>query len=344
MEKIIDLRSDTVTKPGKEMLEYMLAAEVGDDVYGEDPSVNLLEKKMAEKFGMEAALFSPTGTMSNQIGIKAHTQPGDEIICEKNSHVFQYEGGGIAFNSGVQVNTIHGERGMVKAALIAPEINNRNDVHKAYTRLVSLENTSNRGGGACYSLEVIKEIRALCDAQGLKLHLDGARLFNALVATRQDPLEYGKLFDSISVCLNKGLGCPAGSVLLGSKEYILKARRIRKVLGGGMRQAGYIAACGLYALEHNIDRLKTDHAHAKLIETALLQKSFISSVLPVETNIVIAQLKSGISSTKVAEVFKVNNILIGSISEDKIRMVTHLDFDDSMAERLIQFIQSVKIH
>lgn len=343
MDRIIDLRSDTVTKPGKEMLEFMISAEVGDDVYGEDPTVNLLENRLAEYFKMEAALYSPTGTMSNQIGIKAHTQPGDELICDKSSHVFQYEGGGIAFNSGVQVNTVSGERGLITAKHIAPEVNNKEDIHKAYSRVVSLENTANRGGGSCYSIETLLEIKNLCINNELKLHLDGARLFNAIVATGQNPEDYGKIFDSISVCLNKGLGCPAGSVLIGTRDYIKKARRIRKVLGGGLRQSGYLAACGLYALDHNIERLKTDHEHAKLIETALINNVLIESVIPVETNIVIAKLKKEISSKTLISAFKEKNILIGAISEDMIRMVTHLDIKEDMISRLIDFINTVQI-
>lgn len=341
MEKYIDFRSDTVTKPGEGMLNAMVNAKVGDDVYGEDPSVNQLEQRLAAFFNMEAALFCPSGTMSNQIAIKAHTNPGDELICEKNSHVFQYEGGGIAFNSGVQVNTVHGNRGMIQRKHIEPVINNRNDIHKATTSLISLENTSNRGGGACYHTIDIEDIRGLCNEYGLMLHLDGARLFNALAATGQDPKFYGENFDSISVCLNKGLGCPAGSVLLGREEYILKARRIRKVLGGGMRQAGYIAACGLYALENNYKRLKNDHDNARKIGDALSSSPFINNVLPVETNIVIAEMEGQISTRQFLSELKKAGFLAGAISTTQVRFVTHLDISDEATEKLVKFIKDL---
>src|SRR6201996_5940358 len=243
----IDLRSDTVTQPTPAMLAAMMQAKVGDDVFGEDPSINQLESMAAKLFGMEAAIYSPSGTMSNQIGIKCHTQPGDEVVCEKSSHVYIYEGGGIAFNSGSQVRALDGDRGRITAGQVSQAIN-PDDVHRARTSLVSLENTSNRGGGSCYSLEEIKKIRQICSDHQLKLHLDGARLFNALVATGQTAAEYGHTFDSISVCLNKGMGCPIGSILIGPAAFIRKARRVRKVFGGGMRQAGFMAAAGIYAL------------------------------------------------------------------------------------------------
>ena len=242
-----ELRSDTFTKPTPNMLTAMMNAAVGDDVFGEDPSINALEQMAANMFGMEAALFCPSGTMTNQIAINVHTQPGDEVICEEGSHIYFYEGGGIGKNSGCQARLIKGNRGQITAAQIA-EVINPDDVHRARTRLVSLENTCNRGGGSCYNLNEIAEIQNLCNAHGLSLHLDGARLMNAIVAQNEDPLTYGKLFHSISLCLSKGLGAPVGSVLLGSKEFIKEARRVRKVMGGGMRQAGVIAAAGLVAL------------------------------------------------------------------------------------------------
>ncbi|MCX6351911.1 MAG: beta-eliminating lyase-related protein, partial [Bacteroidetes bacterium] len=255
---LIDFRSDTFTKPTPAMLDAMLKAEVGDDVFGEDPTVNHLEEMAAQMFGMEASIFCPSGTMTNQIGIKCHTQAGEEIICEKLSHVYQYEGGGIAFNAGCQVQTIDGHRGRITALQIEAAIN-PDDVHKPKTTLVSLENTANRGGGACYDFGESIKIKNLCKEKDLKLHLDGARLFNALVKKRETPKQYGEIFDSISICLSKGLGAPVGSLLLGKKDYIHKARRIRKVFGGGWRQAGYLAAAGVYALTHNINRLQQDH-------------------------------------------------------------------------------------
>jgi threonine aldolase len=280
---VIDFRSDTVTRPTKEMLEAMMGAKVGDDVFGEDPSVNELEKRSAELFGMESALFCPSGTMTNQIAIKCHTQPGDDVICDTNAHVYQYEGGGIAFNSGASVKLIQGDRGRISAQQVLENIN-PDDVHKPHTSLVCLENTSNRGGGSCYDMEEMKKIRKVCDENNLQLHLDGARLFNALVAKNESPKEYGNIFHTISICLSKSLGAPVGSVLLGTSAFIKKARRIRKVFGGGMRQAGFIAAAGIYALEHHVERLKEDHQHAALIAKALSAKNEVAEVLPIETN------------------------------------------------------------
>src|SRR6476661_29815 len=310
---IIDYRSDTVTKPTAEMKKAMFAAPVGDDVFGEDPSINQLEKMAADVFGMEAALFCPSGTMTNQIAIKCHTQPGDEVICDGSSHIYQYEGGGIALNAGAQVKLIAGNRGRITAEQVAESIN-ADDVHKARTSLVSLENTSNRGGGSCYEMEEISKIRTLCDKHGLILHLDGARLFNALVAKKQTPEQYGKAFHSISICLSKSLGCPIGSLLLGNRDFITKARRYRKVFGGGMRQAGYLAAAGIYALDHNIDRLSEDHLHARQIAAALAQKDFVQEVYPVETNIIIFSLKQTISAKELVARFKESQILVHAIS------------------------------
>jgi threonine aldolase len=275
----VDFRSDTVTRPTPGMLEAMFKAKVGDDVFSEDPSINELEALGAKMFGMDAALFCPSGTMTNQIAIKCHTQPGDEVICEAGSHIYQYEGGGIAFNSGASAKLITGDRGRITAQQVVESINNADDVHKAKSSLVSLENTANRGGGSCYNLEEIKRIKQVCDQHSLLLHLDGARLFNALVAKKEKPEEYGTLFHSISICLSKGLGCPVGSLLVGTQDFIKKSKRIRKLFGGGMRQAGYLAAAGIYALQHQIERLQTDHDHAKQIEIALRKKEFIGTIL-----------------------------------------------------------------
>ena len=264
---IIDFRSDTVTKPTPGMLQAMITAKVGDDVFGEDPSINELEQMSAAMFGMESGLFCPSGTMTNQIAIKCHTQSGDEVICDESAHVYQYEGGGIAFNSGASVKLLYGDRGRMNADQIKAAIN-QDDDHKAHTSLVCIENTSNRGGGSCYDLNEIKKIKQVCRENDLALHLDGARLWNAMVAKNETPKQYGGTFDSISICLSKGLGCPVGSVLLGKKDFIKKARRIRKVFGGAMRQGGIIAAAGIYALKNNIERLKQDHDHAKQIGDA----------------------------------------------------------------------------
>jgi len=334
---IVDLRSDTVTKPTPGMLEAMWSAKVGDDVFGEDPSINELETMAANMFGMEAGLFCPSGTMTNQIAIKCHTQPGDEVICDESAHVYQYEGGGIAFNSGASVKLLHGDRGRITAAQVQAAIN-PDDVHRANTSLVCLENTSNRGGGSCYDFAEIKKIKAVSAEHGLAFHLDGARLWNALVAKNETARQYGEAFDSISICLSKSLGCPVGSVLLGKKDLIKKARRIRKVFGGGMRQAGFIAAAGIYALQHNIERLSVDHDHAKAIAAAFETKDFVKMVLPVETNIIIFEVKGAYTAKKLAEKFNENNIRCIAIAPTQIRMVTHLDISEQMVREVVSFI------
>lgn len=338
---MIDYRSDTFTKPTQGMLQAMMAAEVGDDVFGEDPSVNRFETMAAEMFGMEAAVFCPTGTMTNQIGIKCHTRPGDEVICDKNSHVYIYEGGGIAFNSGCQVKPINGDRGRITAEQVIEAIN-PDDVHRPRTSLVSLENTSNRGGGSCYEFAEIERIKEVCLLNNLKLHLDGARLFNALVNCGETPKQYGEIFDSISICLSKGLGAPIGSVLLGSKDFIKYARRVRKVFGGGMRQAGFMAAAGMYALEHHIERLKIDHIHAKQIAEALLKKDFVGKMLPVETNIIIFEVTGEDYTAKsLTEEFLKYDIKIHPISPTQIRMVLHLDINEHMVKETLELIASL---
>lgn len=337
---IIDLRSDTVTKPTAGMLEAMMKAPVGDDVFGEDPSVNQLEAMAADLFGMEAALFCATGTMSNQVAIKVHTQPGDEVICDKTAHVYQYEGGGIAANSGAQVRLLEGNNGRITVEQVAAAIN-PDDVHKARTSLVCIENTSNRGGGACYDLNELQAIRELCNRHNLQLHLDGARLFNALVARKETPRQYGEVFHSISVCLNKGLGCPIGSILIGKRDFIKKARRVRKVFGGGMRQAGYMAACGIYALKNHVDRLEEDHRHAKQIAEALSKKEFTGNILPVETNILIFEIKPPYQPQEIVNKMKEQNVLTIPISSTQIRMVTHLDISQAMVQKTIEVINSL---
>jgi threonine aldolase len=336
---IIDYRSDTVTKPTPAMLEAMMHAKVGDDVFGEDPSINELEQLTAKMFGMEAALFCPSGTMTNQIAIKCHTQPGDEVICDESAHVYQYEGGGIAFNSGASVKLLYGNRGRINAEMVLNAIN-PHDFHKANTSLVCVENTANRGGGSCYDFTDITSIGKVCKQNNLGFHLDGARLFNAIIAKNETPLQYGEVFDSISVCLSKSLGCPVGSLLLGKKDFIKKARRIRKVFGGGMRQAGFLAAAGIYALQNNIDRLKTDHDHAKLIGDALAKKSFVKLVLPVETNIIIFELNDSITSVDLVNKLKEKSILGYAISPNRVRLVVHLDItQDMVAETIHQIDQ-----
>ncbi|GAC1423791.1 MAG: GntG family PLP-dependent aldolase [Flavisolibacter sp.] len=337
---LIDFRSDTVTRPSMAMKEAMVKAPLGDDVFGEDPSVNQLEELAAGMFGMEAAIFCPSGTMTNQIAIKCHTQPGEEVICDVSAHIYQYEGGGISFNSGASVKLIQGDRGRVKAKQVSDSIN-PDDIHKAPTRLVSLENTSNRGGGSCYEMAEIKAIREVCDLNHLRLHLDGARLFNALVAKNQSAKEYGQVFDTISICLSKSLGCPVGSLLLGKKQLIKQARRVRKLFGGAMRQAGLLAAAGSFALNNNIDRLKIDHEHAKILGNALSNTSFVSAIFPVETNIIIFELKPPWTSKKLTEFLKENSILVHPLSQTQIRLVTHLDISAEMVEKTMNTFKTL---
>jgi threonine aldolase len=330
----IDLRSDTVTRPTQAMLQAMMAAPVGDDVFGEDDSVNELQRRAASLFGMEAALFCPTGTMTNQIAVKVHTQPGDEVICHELAHVYLYEGGGIAYNSGASVRLLQGDNGRFTAAQVRDNINRREDSHFPYTRLVAVENTVNKGGGCCWSFEELERIRAACAESGLALHLDGARLFNALAARGRSPREYGAIFDTISICLSKGLGAPAGSLLLGSKEHIAKAHRIRKVMGGGMRQAGYIAAAGLYALDHHVERLREDHRKAAALGAELGRCAYVVEVLPVETNIVIFRLHESVTPERFLAHLAGRRIKALAIGRQTIRCVFHLDVSDAQFETL----------
>ncbi|MEO5946058.1 MAG: GntG family PLP-dependent aldolase [Chitinophagaceae bacterium] len=337
---IIDFRSDTVTKPSPGMLAAMMKAKCGDDVFGEDPSINELENITASMFGMEAAIFCPSGTMTNQIAIKCHTQPGDEVICDESSHIYQYEGGGIASNSGASVKLLQGNLGRINADLVKAAIN-ADDVHKANSSLVSLENTSNRGGGSCYDFEEIKKLQVLCKENQLAFHLDGARLWNALIAKKETAKQYGEAFDSISVCLSKSLGCPVGSLLIGKKDFIKKARRVRKAFGGGMRQAGFIAAAGIYALENNIKRLEEDHVHAKKIAEAITTKSFVKKILPVETNIIIFELDNTITAPDLVSKIKLENILGYAISPNRVRLVLHLDINEQMVSKTIEVFNSL---
>jgi threonine aldolase len=337
---MIDFRSDTVTLPTPAMLAYMQAAPVGDDVFGEDPSINALEAKTAGLFGMEAGLFCPSGTMTNQLAIKTHTQAGDEVICEELSHIYQYEGGGIASNSGASVKLLRGNRGRITAEQVLAAIHPE-DVHKPISKLVSLENTCNRGGGACYDFSEIEAIQKVAKSNGLGLHLDGARIFNALVHKKEDPTQYGKVFDSISICLSKGLGAPVGSVLLGATPFIKKARRWRKVFGGGMRQAGSLAAAGIYALDNHIERLKEDHAKALEIKTALLKKDFVKEIFEVETNIVIAHIEGKYNATQLAAVLKEKNILVIAMTPALIRFVVHLDIANEMLASTLETIEKL---
>ena len=337
---MIDFRSDTVTLPTPAMLAFMQAAPLGDDVFGEDPSINALEAKTAGLFGMEAGLFCPSGTMTNQLAIKTHTQAGDEVICEELSHIYQYEGGGIASNSGASVKLLRGNRGRITAEQVLAAINPE-DVHKPISKLVSLENTCNRGGGACYDFSEIEAIQKVAKSNGLGLHLDGARIFNAIVHKKEDPTQYGKVFDSISICLSKGLGAPVGSVLLGSTPFIKKARRWRKVFGGGMRQAGSLAAAGIYALDNHIERLKEDHTKALEIKNALLKKDFVKEIFEVETNIVIAHIEGKYNATQLAAALKEKNILVIAMTPALIRFVVHLDITNEMIGSTLETIEKL---
>ncbi|RZN84022.1 MAG: threonine aldolase [Winogradskyella sp.] len=338
---IIDLRSDTVTKPTKGMLNAMLTAEVGDDVYKEDPSINALEQRLADMFGMDEALFFPTGSMANQAALKLHTNPGEQVICDKYAHIYNYEGGGASFNSGISCKLVDGNRGMFTAEQAEASINPPDFYHSPLTSLIAVENTTNKGGGACWDFEELKKLRLVASNHDLGYHLDGARLWNALIATSQTPKQYGELFDTISVCLSKGLGCPMGSVLIGNSDLMKNAIRVRKILGGGMRQVGFAAAAGLYALDHHFDRLAEDHKKVKEIGEVLSKNEAIEKVEPIETNIVIFELKSHIDDNQFQNDLSEKGIKIIGMGSNKLRMVTHLDYTDEMHSKLIDILKSL---
>ncbi|MBC3846606.1 threonine aldolase [Winogradskyella echinorum] len=336
---IIDLRSDTVTKPTKGMLEAMLTAEVGDDVYKEDPSINALEKRLADMFGMDEALFFPSGSMANQAALKLHTNPGEQVICDKYAHIYNYEGGGASFNSGISCKLIDGHRGMFTAEQAEASINPPDFYHSPLTSLIAIENTTNKGGGACWDFQELKKIKKVANKHQLGYHLDGARLWNALIAKDENTKQYGELFDTISVCLSKGLGCPMGSVLIGNKELMQGALRIRKILGGGMRQVGFAAAAGLYALDHHLERLAEDHKKAKEIGEELSKMSAVKVVEPIETNIVIFELNDNIDETQFLNKLNEKHIKIIVMGSNKLRMVTHLDYTDQMHDKLLSSLK-----
>jgi len=337
----VNLISDTVTKPTKGMRQHMIDAEVGDDVFGEDPTVNALQSRLASMFSHEAALFCPSGTMTNQIAIKLHTKPLDEMICEYTSHVYQYETAGYSYNSGIGVNLLHGKYGKLTPELIDGAVKPVYD-WLPISKLVVVENSTNKGGGNYYTLQELRAIRACCDKHNLKLHLDGARLFNVLVETGDQSEDIGTLFDSVSICLSKGLGAPVGSVLIGDTESITQARRYRKVMGGGMRQAGIIANGCMYALDNHIDRLKDDNQKAKDIGQLLASLDYVESVNPVMTNIVIFTLKEHTAVDCVAAL-KNKNIIASAFGPQQVRFVTHLDFTDEMMEYLVATLEELKI-
>lgn len=339
---MIDLRSDTVTKPSPGMRQAMAEAEVGDDVFGEDPSVNRLQELAARMLGKEAALFVPSGTMANQICIKVHTQPGDEIIMEHTNHPFRSESGAIAALSSAQVNLLEGKRGIITAAHVAGVIRSGDDVHDAPTRLVCLENTHNRGGGAIYPLDLIQDISALTRTHGLALHLDGARLFNASVASGIPAPQITQHFDSCTLCLSKGLGAPVGSVIAGSADFIKRSRRYRKMFGGAMRQAGILAAAGSYALEHNVERLAEDHHHAKLLAERICHaKGLRLDPQDVETNIIFLQLdpdEARLDASELMHAMRERGVLALAANQYAIRLVTHLDVTRDQIEVTAQVI------
>ncbi|HLW31791.1 MAG TPA: GntG family PLP-dependent aldolase [Aequorivita sp.] len=339
----IDLRSDTVTKPTPGMMQAIQQAEVGDDVYKEDPSTNKLEEKLADMFGMDAALYFPTGSMANQAAIKMHTQPGEQLIADKWAHVYNFEGGGASFNSGVSCKLIDGQRGMITAEQVEENINPPDFYHSPLTSLVCLENTTNKGGGACYDILEIERIREVCDKNGLGLHLDGARIWNALVAKNENAKDFGRIFDTISVCLSKGLGAPIGSVLIGNADIMKKAMRVRKVLGGGMRQIGFMAAAGIYALENHIERLSEDHKRAIEIAETLSKQSYINKVEPTETNIVIFYLSEGVDETNFMKALLQKNIKISNMGQGKLRIVTHLDYTENMHQAFLGILKNLEI-
>lgn len=339
---IVDLISDTVTRPTPGMLDAMMNAKVGDDVFKSDPTVNLLQERAAKMFGMEDALFFPSGTMANQAAIKLHTQPGDKLFCDKWAHVYNYEGGGAAFNSGVTCKLIDGNRGMFTAEQLEVAVAGRADIHVPFSRLVCIENTTNKGGGACWDFQELQKIKKVCDQKDLTFHLDGARLFNALVAQNETPKQYGQLFDTISICLSKGLGAPVGSLLVGSKEDMAKALRVRKLFGGGMRQAGFLAAAGLYALENQVERLAEDHKKAKEIEWVLNSLSYVKKVEPVETNIIIFYVNDDLNADDFISEMSEKGILLTPMGDGKIRIVTHLDFTVPMLEKLLNELKNYK--
>ncbi len=337
----INLISDTVTKPSPEMLQAMFHAKVGDDVFKQDPTVNDFEQKVAELFGMEAAMFFPSGTMANQTAIKLNTNPGDQIICDKWSHIHLYEAGGASFNSGVNFNLLDGNRGMITAEQVKNGINDPEFYHAPLSKMVGIENTTNKGGGACYDIETLQEIKQVCVDHNLKYHLDGARLWNAMMAKKQHPKQFGALFDTISVCFSKGLGAPIGSVLVSDAETIKKALRIRKMFGGNMRQSGYLAAAGIYALQNNINRLEDDHRRAKELGAKLQQLSWVAKVEPVETNIVIFSVQPHITDKQVIDALSQKGIAISLMAKGTLRMVTHLDYKEVMHTYVLEALEKM---
>jgi threonine aldolase len=343
MTPLIDLRSDTVTRPTPGMRAAMAAAEVGDDVFGDDPTVNRLEERVADLLGKEAALYVPSGTMSNQIAVNVHTQPGDELLCDLNCHIYNYEAGGPAILSGVTCRTLDGDSGILDLSQLEDKIRNPDDPHLVKTRMVALENTHNRGGGRIYPIEKIEAISQWAWKNGLIMHLDGARLWNAIVATGIFAREWGKHFDTVSVCFSKGLGAPVGSALAGTKAVIAKARRTRKLFGGGMRQAGIIAAGCLYALDHHVERLADDHRNAQILAQAIANTPGLHlEPTEVDTNLIWFRLDPAIGNAKdMTARLKQNGVLVHAAGPQKIRACTHLDVSKAQAEHAAETMRKV---
>ena len=350
MEWKADFRSDTLTRPTAAMLNAMHVAETGDDVFAEDPTTEAFQSRCAAMFGHEAALFCPSGTMTNQIAINVHVRPGDEVICDRMAHVYNYEGGGIARNSGASVRMVHGNHGRFTWEDVRSEIN-PSDSHYARTSLVCIEDTCNRGGGSVWSLDGIKDVKMGCQEMGLPLHLDGARCWNAMIARADDQLptdeawrSYGQLFDSISVCFSKGLGAPAGSVLIGSTEFIAEAHRVRKVFGGGMRQIGVLTAACNYALDHELPRLHQDHAHAQMLGKALEPLKHVVAIDPIETNIVIFEIAPGMTASEFVKDAESNGLLCFAFGPQRVRMVTHRDLSTEQIEETCRVLASSSLN
>lgn len=339
---MIDLRSDTVTKPSQAMREAMASAEVGDDVFAEDPTINALQEYCAELFGKERALYVPSGTMANQVSLNAHTQPGDEIICEYGCHIFNYECGAPSVLSGVQLHPLHGDHGILTPDQIEAAIRPDN-VHHATTRVIELENTHNRAGGVVYPIEVVAAISEMVREYGLKMHLDGARLMNAVMATGISPAEYAQYFDSVTLCFSKGLGAPVGSIVVGDAEFITRAHRYRKMYGGGMRQAGIIAAGALYAIQNNVERLVEDHQNAKRFAEGIAKLPHIQLDLNwVQTNIVIFEVDADVMTAQdLCEKLKERDILMLPVSKQRIRAVANLMVSGSDIDTTINTFQEI---
>ncbi len=338
----IDLRSDTVTRPTPAMRQAMAEAIVGDDVFDEDPTVHQLQNKVAAMLGKEAALFVPSGTMSNQICVRVHTQPGDELLCDAGCHIYNYEAGGAAVHSGVTCHVIDGDYGILDLSQLEDKIKPTNQ-HLVRTRLVCLENTHNKGGGKVYPLEKIQAISSWARQNGLGMHLDGARLWNAIVASGIAARDWAEPFDTISVCFSKGLGAPIGSALVGSKEFVQKAHFVRKLFGGGMRQVGVIAAAALYALENHIDRLAEDHCNAQIIAQAISDTPGLSLSPPeVETNLIWFHIDPDHGTAQdLVETLKQNGVLVHKLGPYTARACTHLDISPSQAEQAAEIIRKV---